>query len=153
LGDPDPLTDGLDHICYGFTPTWDPAFGVPLAYPEDPAAPGPNVVSNGTDTPCIVGIADQNTTTDPCGYTNPAGGDADTKTFHTRLYTVTCAGEPEWACCFQDGTCTVMTQGDCVAASGTFHDGLLCNQVDCEVLSVEDSSWGRIKGGYKDLER
>jgi len=41
---------------------------VPLAYPEDPVAPGPWIVSNGTNILCIVGIGDQNALTDACGY-------------------------------------------------------------------------------------
>lgn len=94
LGDPDPLTAGLTHVCYAFTPTWDPAFGVPLAYPEDGTAPGAWLVSNGTDVPCIVGIGDSNTISDPCGYMLDPGGDADTKTFVRRLYTINCAGDP-----------------------------------------------------------
>jgi hypothetical protein len=90
MGSPDPTTAGLGHICYGLTPTWDPAHGVPLAYPESPA-PGPWVVSNGTDTPCIVGIGDQNAITDPCGY---MVSDANTKEFVKRLYTIQCSGKP-----------------------------------------------------------
>jgi len=148
LGAADPLTAGLTHVCYAFTPTWNPSFGVPLTYPEDPNAPGPNIVSNGTNIPCIVGIGDQNTTTDPCGYTNPGGGDADTKTFHIRLYTITCAGEPEWACCLPDGTCTVLTQGDCAAAGGSYHDGLLCNEIQCEPTATVTTSWGKLKSTY-----
>ncbi len=91
LGDPDPITDGLGHVCYGLTPTWDPAFGTPLAYPEDGSAPGPWLVSNGTNVPCIIGIGDQNAITDPCNYLIT---DADMQEFVTRLYTITCAGDP-----------------------------------------------------------
>ena len=34
----DPVVLGLDHVCYAFTATWDPSFGAPVAYAEDPAA-------------------------------------------------------------------------------------------------------------------
>lgn len=91
LGAPDPLTAGLAHVCYAFTPTWDPAFGVPLAYPES-AAPGPYLVSNGTDVPCITGIGDSNIITDLCSPLD--GGDPDSETFAKRLYTIQCTGDP-----------------------------------------------------------
>lgn len=94
MGLPDPITTGLGHVCYGLTPTWDPALGVPLAYPEDPSAPGPWIVSNGTLTPCTIGIGDQNALTDPCGYLRASAGDPDTKEFTRRLYHVDCAGRP-----------------------------------------------------------
>jgi hypothetical protein len=149
MGDPDPLTAGLGHICYAFTPTWDPAFGVPLAYPEDPAAPGPWIVSNGTDIPCIVGIGDQNAITDPCGYVNPGGGDADTKTFVERLYQITCAGEELFACCLPDGSCQVTTEADCGALGGTYFPGLPCNEVECPATPTVESSWGSIKTQFR----
>jgi hypothetical protein len=149
MGDPDPLTAGLDHICYGLTPTWDPAFGVPLAYPEDAAAPGPWVVSNGTDIPCIVGIGDQNALTDPCGYMQNGGGDADSQTFVRRLYTITCAGEPLFACCLPGGTCQMMTEADCRAAGGIFYPNMGCDDIVCEPTPVENGSWGRIKANFR----
>lgn len=144
----DPVVLGLDHVCYAFTATWDPSFGAPVAYAEDPAAPGPYIASNGTDIPCIVGIADGNVTSDPCGYLAAAGGDEDSKEFHRRLYRVTCAGEIEWACCLPDGSCTVLTREDCAAAGGTWFDGLTCNEVECEPVAVEETTWGRIKSTY-----
>lgn len=150
MGVPDPLTDGLNHICYGLTPTWDPNFGAPLAYPEDPSAPGPWVVSNGTEIPCIVGIGDQNAITDPCGYTNPAGGDADTKTFCERLYQITCAGEELFACCLPDGSCQVTTEEDCGRLGGTYYPGQGCNDVDCTPTPVIDSSWGEVKSDFRE---
>lgn len=91
LGDPDPLTDGLDHVCYAFTPTWDPAYGVPLAYPES-AAPGPYLVSNGTNVPCIIGVGDSNILSDLCSPLD--GGDPDSETFAKRMYEINCAGDP-----------------------------------------------------------
>lgn len=149
MGAPDPLTAGLGHLCYGLTPTWDPTFGTPLAYPEDPNAPGPWVVSNGTDIPCIVGIGDQNALTDPCGYMDISAGDADSQTFARRLYTITCAGEPLFACCLPGGNCQMMTAADCRRASGTFHEGLNCEDVQCEPSPVENESWGRIKSIFR----
>jgi hypothetical protein len=91
LGDPNPLTAGIAHVCYHYTPTWDPAHGVPLAYPESPA-PGPYIVDNGTNTPCITGLGDGNIITDLCSPLD--GGDPDTETFAKRLYTIRCSGEP-----------------------------------------------------------
>jgi hypothetical protein len=153
MGDPDPLTNGLDHICYGLTPTWDPAFGVPLAYPEDPTAPGPWVVSNGTDIPCIVGIGDQNAITDPCGYTNPGGGDADTKTFVERLYQITCAGEELFACCLPDGSCQVTTEADCERLGGTYYPGQPCANVECPPVPTIEATWGKIKSDFRGKDK
>jgi hypothetical protein len=149
LGDPDPITAGLSHVCYAFTATWDPSFGVPLAYPEDPAAPGPYIVSNGTDVPCIVGIGDANITSDPCGYLSAAGGDADTKTFHQRLYQITCAGEPQFACCLSTGECQLLTEADCMAAGGAFHPEMGCNETLCRPTATEGKSWGTVKTIFK----
>lgn len=91
LAAPDPLTAGLSHVCYALTPTWNPLFGVPLAYPESPA-PGPYLVSNGTNTPCITGIGDSNILTDLCSPLD--GGDPNSETFVKRLYTIRCSGQP-----------------------------------------------------------
>jgi hypothetical protein len=145
----DPVVDGLDHVCYAYTATWDPTFGEPVAYAEDPGAPGPYIMSNGTDIPCIVGIADGNVTSDPCGYLAAVGGDDDSKEFHRRLYNITCSGVVEWACCLPDGSCTLMTREDCAAAGGTYYDGLACNQVECEPTAVHPSTWGKVKATYR----
>lgn len=144
----DPVVDGLDHVCYAYTATWDPNVGAPVAYAEDPNAPGPYIASNGTDIPCIVGIADGNVTSDPCGYLAAVGGDEDSKEFHRRLYQITCAGEVAWACCLPDGSCTLLTRMDCLDAGGTYFDGLRCNEVECEAVAVEETTWGRIRTSY-----
>jgi hypothetical protein len=148
MGVADPLTAGLAHLCYGLTPTWDPTYGAPLAYPEDPSAPGPWVVSNGTNIPCIVGIGDQNGLTDPCGYMQYGGGDSDSQTFARRLYRVTCAGDPQWACCLPDGTCQMLTQADCARLYGTWYNNSNCSQIQCAPVPVETGSWGHIKSRF-----
>ncbi len=148
LGDPDPLTNGLDHVCYAYTATWDPAFGVPLAYPENPNAPGPYIVSNGTDIPCIVGIGDGNVINDLCGHIAAIGGDEDSKEFHRRLYNITCAGEIQWACCLPSGNCVLLTEEDCSDANGIFHMGLACDEVIC-YTSTERESWGSLKANFR----
>jgi hypothetical protein len=148
LGDPDPLTAGLNHVCYALTPTWDPTYGKPLAFPESPGAPGPWLVTNNTLIPCIVGVGDSNALTDLC-HPLAVSGDADSRTFATRLYTVTCAGEPQFACCLPDGACQNLTRTDCDAAYGTFHDGLNCDQVVCNPSPVENGTWGHLKSLYR----
>jgi hypothetical protein len=149
LGDPDPLTDGLNHVCYAYTATWQEGIGVPLAYPENPGAPGPYIVSNGTEIPCIVGLGDANIVNDLCGHINAAGGDADSREFIRRLYTVTCAGEPQWACCLDDGSCQLLTGSDCAQAGGTWFPEMTCADVDCESVSVEEKTWSSIKQQYR----
>ena len=150
LGDPDPLTDGLDHICYALTATWNPAFGVPLAYPEDSAAPGPYIVSNGTDVPCIVGIGDSNVTTDLCpSHIGPAG-DNDSIIFHRRLYNITCSGEVQLVCCFEESRCVLLTEEDCLASQGVFHPEFSsCDPNPCDTTPAESSTWGEIKGIFR----
>lgn len=148
LGLPDPLTQGLTHVCYAYTPTWDPTYGKPLAYPEDPAAPGPWLVTNNTLIPCIVGVGDSNALTDLCGPMGPSG-DADSKTFATRLYTVTCAGEPQFACCLPTGACQNLTQQDCASANGTFYPGQNCDQVQCQPTPAKSSTWGQVKSTFR----
>jgi hypothetical protein len=146
LGAPDPLTAGLDHVCYAYTATWNPAVGTPLAYPENPNAPGPYIVSNGTDIPCIVGIGDGNVVNDLCDHLQV---DADSQEFIRRLYTVSCAGEELWACCLPDGTCQLSSAGDCMAAGGSWFPGLLCSQVTCLPVSVGEDTWGRLKATFR----
>jgi len=150
LGVADPLTSGLSHVCYALTATWDPAFGVPLAYPEDASAPGPYIVSNGTDIPCIVGIGDSNVTTDLCSGHIGAIGDADSKEFHRRLYTITCSGEVQLACCFET-RCVLLTEEDCLATGGIFMpEYSSCSPNPCEGSTpVEPSTWGTIKSIFR----
>ena len=85
----DPLTTGLAHICKAATSTWNPGGGHGIAFPvENPNSPW--IITNGTNLPCIVGIGDSNTLSDPCGHL----GDADTATFALRLCQITCSGAP-----------------------------------------------------------
>ncbi len=150
LGDPDPLTDGLDHVCYAFTGTWDPSYGVPLAYCEDSSAPGPWLVSNGTDIPCIVGIGDSNATTDLCPDHIGMSGDSDSMEFHRRLYNITCAGEEQWACCLPNHECVLLTREDCDQVGGTWFIDQLCSEVECDDYTpTEESTWGRIKDVFR----
>lgn len=149
LGVADPLTDGLDHICYAYTATWSTSAGVPLAYPESTAAPGPYIVSNGTAIPCIVGIGDGNVVNDLCAHLNAAGGDPDSREFVRRLYTVTCGGETLWGCCLPDGSCQMLTESDCDAALGTWYVNQNCGGLDCGGVSTEQETWGTIKSMFR----
>jgi len=150
MGDPDPLTEGLGHVCYAYTATWQPGLGVPLAYCEDAGAPGPWLVSNGTDIPCIVGIGDSNATTDLCPEHIGPGGHEDSMEFHRRLYHITCSGEFQWACCLPDHSCVLLTEEDCLQMGGVWFEGLQCDDVDCsDYTPVESSTWGRIKDSFR----
>jgi hypothetical protein len=149
LGVADPLTDGLDHICYAYTATWSTSAGAALAYPENTSAPGPYIVSNGTAIPCIVGIGDGNVVNDLCGSLAAGTGDPDSREFVRRLYTVTCAGDTLWGCCLPDGSCTMSTESDCDAALGTWYVGQSCGQLDCGGVGTEKETWGSIKSMFK----
>jgi len=83
-----PLVDGLSQVCRAATAIWNPGSGGSVAFPVESASPW--IVDNGTNVPCIVGIGDSNTLSDPCGHL----GDLDTAEFARRLYTITCAGDP-----------------------------------------------------------
>lgn len=83
----DPLVNGLSGLCKAATAVWD--LGTAVSYPVENTVQ-PWVVSNGTDVPCICGIGDSNTLSDPCAHL----GDANTAEFASRLYLITCAGEP-----------------------------------------------------------
>lgn len=41
-------------------------------------------------------------------------------------------GPPVWACCFDDGSCTMETEADCGTAGGIWQDGSTCGEVLCE---------------------
>lgn len=83
-----PLVAGLSQVCRAATAIWNPGSGGSVAFPVESASPW--IVDNGTNVPCIVGIGDSNTLSDPCGHL----GHADTAEFARRLYTITCAGDP-----------------------------------------------------------
>jgi hypothetical protein len=42
-----------------------------------------------------------------------------------------CGGAPEWACCFADGSCLVLTAADCAANMGVWYDGVGCDPNEC----------------------
>jgi len=147
VGQSDPLTTGLNHVCYAYCGVWDPSFGVPLVYPEDRTAPGPFIISNGTDIPCIIGISDSNSTTDLCGQLG-SSGDTNTKNFHRRLYNLTCSGEEKHPCCRPSGHCIKLTESDCLADGGISMPGTACNGGPC-VTTVDNSSWSAIKVMYR----
>jgi hypothetical protein len=42
-----------------------------------------------------------------------------------------CGGPPEWACCFPDGSCSVMTEVACGDAAGVWYEGVGCDPNDC----------------------
>lgn len=81
----DPLAQGLSGLCKNGTATWDA--GSPVSYPvEAPARPW--VVSSGMNGPCICGLGDSHTLSDPCGHLS----DQNTAEFARRLLLANCAG-------------------------------------------------------------
>jgi hypothetical protein len=56
---------------------------------------------------------------------------------------------PVGACCLADGSCVDgIYQSDCDAQGGLFYVGQLCPEITC-VNSVENTSWGTVKGLYR----
>lgn len=66
----------------------------------------------------------------------------------TADYTITCP-VPE-ACCFTDGTCTMLLAGDCRAQGGTPQGvGTVCDPNPCHVVPTNNTTWGQIKSNYR----
>jgi hypothetical protein len=70
-------------------------------------------------------------------------------TFAFRLFTVTCAGDPQFACCLFSGDCQMLTRVDCDAAHGIFYANQNCSQIECIPAPTEISTWGRTKSSYR----
>ncbi|MCH2147373.1 MAG: hypothetical protein MK073_06115, partial [Phycisphaerales bacterium] len=52
-------------------------------------------------------------------------------------------GDAEAACCFADGSCSLLSQDDCANAGGSWNSSGDCSTVDCSVLYVCDGDgWG-----------
>jgi hypothetical protein len=65
----------------------------------------------------------------------------------TADYSIVCP-TPE-ACCFDDGSCAMLLAGDCRAQGGRPQGaGTNCDGVQCEVVPVQNTTWGRIKSTY-----
>ncbi len=57
---------------------------------------------------------------------------------------------PTGACCFEDGTCIFVTEGDCVAQQGSWlGPDTDCDPNPCPIVPVERTSWGQIKSQYR----
>lgn len=54
------------------------------------------------------------------------------------------------ACCLPDGSCTVMTQGECTLAGGTpLGVGTNCDTNPCGATAARGGTWGRLKTLYR----
>jgi len=76
------------------------------------------------------------------GYSTDAGGP------FTLDYSITCVA-PE-ACCFDDGTCQMLFDDECIAAGGDPQGtGTNCDTIECEVVPTQNTTWGQIKSNYR----
>jgi hypothetical protein len=59
--------------------------------------------------------------------------------------------QPFGACCFDDGTCRVLTLVACAEIQGVYQGNYTdCNPNECsEPVPTERTSWGRIKNTYR----
>jgi hypothetical protein len=107
---------------------------------------------------CVVG-ADDTFTGEPevIHYVVPAAGlyylilDAygtDAGGPWTLDYNLQCPGAPEGACCYDDGSCEVLTADRCDAAGGNYlGDNTSCD--NCPPVATETTTWGSIKSDYR----
>jgi len=125
MGDPHFLTEGVDHICHDHVASIGGG-GVPLAYPEDPAAPGPWVVATPEGSPQILLMGDSHATTDLCAGHLGTSGDLDSITFHRRQYKL-------GVCCLLTGECIITTAEHCRSLGGRWvDDGISCDPNPCD---------------------
>jgi hypothetical protein len=67
-------------------------------------------------------------------------------------YTIPCAS-PE-ACCFVDGHCEMLTVDACHQMGGTPQGlGTTCEGMECVASPTQRTTWGHIKGSYRDATR
>ncbi len=60
------------------------------------------------------------------------------------------AGEPTGACCYEDGSCAVVTRVACDEAGGLYMgDNVPCDPNPCPTPVRESSTWGQIKANYR----
>jgi hypothetical protein len=55
---------------------------------------------------------------------------------------------PAAACCLPDGSCLLLTESECAAQSGTYLGEQGCDPSPCQVVPIQDRSWGQIKSAY-----
>jgi hypothetical protein len=66
----------------------------------------------------------------------------------TADYSIVCP-TPE-ACCFDDGTCQMLFSDECRQAGGYPQgSGSTCGTAECDVVPARETTWGRIKSGYR----
>ena len=53
------------------------------------------------------------------------------------------------ACCLPAGTCSVVSEANCLAAEGVFYPNLSCDDIPCGYVPTERSSWSLIKASYR----
>jgi hypothetical protein len=64
-------------------------------------------------------------------------------------FSITC-GAPEEACCFADGSCMMLPRQDCIDQGGDPQGpDTVCDPNPCEPITTEESTLGKIKGGYR----
>ena len=77
----------------------------------------------------------------------------------TYLFRIPCDPYPcptPFACCYDNGTCELLTLEDCVASGGEFLGPfVLCDPNPCETTGIyedppiEEMTWGRVKSRYR----
>lgn len=65
-------------------------------------------------------------------------------------YNIVCAQPEPEACCFQDGSCTMLFADDCTAAGGVPQGaGTDCDPNPCDVVGTQETTWGQIRSIYR----
>jgi len=61
-----------------------------------------------------------------------------------------CGTSPTGACCFPDGSCSVLASQQCDDEHGTYQgNGTACNPNPCHPTPTKATTWGRIKSGFR----
>jgi hypothetical protein len=67
---------------------------------------------------------------------------------------VGCAAPGSGACCLPDEVCVLVPRDECLADNGVYQgDGTACEPNPCQLIPVQNTTWGRIKASYRDAAR
>ncbi len=68
--------------------------------------------------------------------------------YGTTCEVIACRAPAMGACCLDDDSCIVTFEDECGPLGGIWNDGVACAPNPCST-SIEMTSWGRIKAGYR----
>jgi hypothetical protein len=107
---------------------------------------GTYTAAGGEDHITIGNFHDDATTNFQLGPGNWAGG----TNYFVDDISVEVVAQVDQACCLPDGTCNLMTQGECQLAGGSpLGVGTTCDPNPCGATATRGGTWGRLKTLYR----